>query len=150
MSSSLKIPQSSPASTSMNLLWLRKFLPSITSTWSPTLRTINLRPELLAELANLVREADALYRSHHYNHYNFLLVLSDVATGEIGLEHGQSSEEGLTEKVFSDEDHQLADADSLPHEFTHSWDGKYRRPVGLYQPDFVTPQQGAYSGFTKA
>ena len=113
----------------------------------------NLRPELLAELANLVREADALYRSHHYNHYNFLLVLSDVATGEIGLEHGQSSEEGLTEKVFSDEDHQLADADFLPHEFTHSWDGKYRRPVGLYQPDFVTPQQGAllwvYEGMTE-
>jgi predicted metalloprotease with PDZ domain len=113
----------------------------------------NLRPELLAELANLVRGADALYRSHHYNHYNFLVVLSDSTTGDIGLEHGQSSEEGVTEKAFSDADHQLANADFLPHEFTHSWDGKYRRPVGLYQLDFATAQQGAllwvYEGMTQ-
>jgi predicted metalloprotease with PDZ domain len=113
----------------------------------------DLRPEFLAELANLVREADALYRSHHYNHYHFLVVLSDSITGDIGLEHGQSSEEGVTEKAFSDADHQLADADFLPHEFTHSWDGKYRRPVGLYQPDFATAQQGAllwvYEGMTE-
>src|SRR5580658_8574757 len=50
----------------------------------------NLRPAVLAELANLVREADALYRSHHYNQYHFLLTLSDSATGERSLEHGQS------------------------------------------------------------
>ncbi len=113
----------------------------------------HLRPELLAELANLVREADALYHSHHYNQYHFLMVLSDSITGDIGLEHGQSSEDGVTEKAFSDADHQLADADFLPHEFTHSWDGKYRRPVGLYQPDFATAQQGAllwiYEGMTQ-
>jgi predicted metalloprotease with PDZ domain len=44
-------------------------------------------------------------------------------------------------------------ADLLPHEFTHSWNGKYRRPVGLYQPDFATAQQGAllwvYEGMTE-
>lgn len=112
----------------------------------------NLRPEALAEIANLVREADALYRSHHYNQYHFLLDLSDTAGG-LGLEHGQSSENGLGEKEFSDEDHQLANADLLPHEFTHSWNGKYRRPVGLYQTDFATAQQGAllwvYEGMTQ-
>ena len=41
----------------------------------------------------------------------------------------------------------------MPHEFTHSWNGKYRRPAGLYQPDFATPQQGAllwvYEGMTE-
>ena len=56
-------------------------------------------------------------------------------------------------KEFSDQAHQLADADLLSHEFTHSWNGKYRRPVGLYQPDFATPQQGAmlwvYEGMTQ-
>jgi len=112
----------------------------------------NLRPEALAEIANLVREADALYRSHHYNQYHFLLSLSDTAGG-LGLEHGQSSENGVGEKAFSDEDHQLGDADLLPHEFTHSWNGKYRRPVGLYQTDFATAQQGAllwvYEGMTQ-
>ena len=112
----------------------------------------NLRPAVLAEIANLVREADSLYASHHYNQYHFLLTLSDVAGGE-GLEHGQSSDNGIGEKSFSDESHQLADADLLSHEFTHSWNGKYRRPVGLYQPDFAAAQQGAllwvYEGMTE-
>ena len=112
----------------------------------------NLRPAVLAEIANLVREADSLYASHHYNQYHFLLTLSDVAGGE-GLEHGQSSDNGIGEKSFSDESHQLADADLLSHEFTHSWNGKYRRPIGLYQPDFATAQQGAllwvYEGMTE-
>jgi predicted metalloprotease with PDZ domain len=112
----------------------------------------NLRPEALAEIANLVREADALYRSHHYHQYHFQLSLSDTAGG-LGLEHAQSSENGIGEKAFSDEDHQLGDADLLPHEFTHSWNGKYRRPAGLYQTDFATAQQGAllwvYEGMTQ-
>ena len=112
----------------------------------------NLRPSTLAEINNLVREASALYASHHYNVYHFLLTLSDVA-GEEGLEHGQSSDNGVGEKGYADDAHQLDEADLLSHEFTHSWNGKYRRPVGLYQPDFATPQQGAllwvYEGMTQ-
>ncbi len=113
---------------------------------------VQLRPAFLAGVNNLVREADALYGSHHYNVYHFLLTLSDVAGGE-GLEHGQSSDNGVGEKGFSDAGHQLPEADLLSHEFTHSWNGKYRRPEGLYQPDFATPQQGAmlwvYEGMTE-
>jgi predicted metalloprotease with PDZ domain len=112
----------------------------------------NLRPAVLASISNLVREADALYGSHHYHVYHFLLTLSEVA-GEMGLEHGQSSDNGASEKAFSDDAHELRDSDLMPHEFTHSWNGKYRRPVGLYQPDFDTPQQGAllwvYEGMTQ-
>ncbi|QHN04908.1 M61 family peptidase [Granulicella sp. WH15] len=111
-----------------------------------------MRPEVLAEVANLVREADADYASHHYNAYHFILTLSDLAGGE-GLEHGQSSDNGVNEKSFSDDAHQLGDADLLAHEFTHSWNGKYRRPARLYQPDFATPQQGdllwVYEGMTQ-
>jgi predicted metalloprotease with PDZ domain len=112
----------------------------------------NLRPAVLAEVANLVREADALYASHHYREYHFLLTLSDVAGG-MGLEHGQSSDNGTGEKGFADDVHQLPESDLLSHEFTHSWNGKYRRPAGLYQPDFATPMQGAllwvYEGMTQ-
>ena len=85
---------------------------------------VKLRPAMLAEVANLVREAGAMYTSHHYNQYHFLLTLSDSAGGE-GLEHGQSSDNGVGEKDFSDEAHQLDVADLLSHEFTHSWNGKY-------------------------
>jgi predicted metalloprotease with PDZ domain len=111
-----------------------------------------LRPVLLAELSNLVRETGAAYNSRHYNVYHFLLTLSDVAGGE-GLEHGQSSDNGVGEKGFSDEGHQLGESDLLSHEFTHSWNGKYRRPYNLYQPDFATMQQGSllwvYEGMTQ-
>jgi predicted metalloprotease with PDZ domain len=112
----------------------------------------NLRPAVLVATANLVREADALYASHHYHVYHFLLTLSDVAGGG-GLEHGQSSDNGVGEKGYADEGHTVANADLLPHEFTHSWNGKYRRPDGLYQSDFATPQHGAllwvYEGMTQ-
>ncbi len=111
-----------------------------------------LRPEFLTEVANLVREAGAAYGPPHYNAYHFLLTLSDVAGGE-GLEHGQSSDNGVDESTFRDAPHQLGDADLLAHEFTHSWNGKYRRPARLYQPDFATPQQGdllwVYEGMTQ-
>jgi predicted metalloprotease with PDZ domain len=111
-----------------------------------------LRPEFLAEISNLVRETGAMYASRHYNVYHFLLTLSDTAGSE-GLEHGQSSDNGVREKEFSDAAHQLGEADLLAHEFTHSWNGKYRRPARLYQPDFATPQQGnllwVYEGMTQ-
>jgi len=112
-----------------------------------------LSPAVLAGIAKLVLEADALYRSHHYNDYHFLVALSDVIGSDVTLEHGQSSEYGVPEKFFSNEGFLLAGADLLPHEFSHSWNGKYRRPVGLYQPDFATAQQGAllwvYEGMTQ-
>jgi len=111
-----------------------------------------LRPQLIAELSNLVREASAAYASHHYNTYHFLLTLSDATDGE-GLEHGQSSNNGVGEKIFSDQTHQLVDSDLLSHEFTHSWNGKYRRPYNLYQTDFAKMQQGSllwvYEGMTQ-
>jgi predicted metalloprotease with PDZ domain len=112
----------------------------------------NLRPELLTEISNLVREATAAYASHHYNVYHLLLTLSDLAGGE-GLEHGQSSDNGVGEKGFSSQMAQLGNSDLLAHEFTHSWNGKYRRPDKLYQVDFATPQQGellwVYEGMTQ-
>jgi predicted metalloprotease with PDZ domain len=111
-----------------------------------------LRPALLVELSNLVRETGAAYNSRHYNVYHFLLTLSDVAGGE-GLEHGQSSDNGVGEKGFSDAAHQLAESDLLSHEFTHSWNGKYRRPFNLYQTDFAKMQEGSllwvYEGMTQ-
>ena len=112
----------------------------------------NLRPELLTEISNLVREAGAAYNSRHYNVYHFLLTLSDITGGE-GLEHGQSSDNGVGEMGFASQQRQLAESDLLAHEFTHSWNGKYRRPDKLYQKDFATPQQGellwVYEGMTE-
>ncbi|SEF58781.1 glycyl aminopeptidase. Metallo peptidase. MEROPS family M61 [Bryocella elongata] len=112
----------------------------------------DLNPETIDAANNLIREASAAYASHHYNVYHLLLTLSDVAGGE-GLEHGQSSDNGVGEKGFASPASRLGNSDLLAHEFTHSWNGKYRRPDKLYQTDFATAQVGellwVYEGMTQ-
>ena len=99
----------------------------------------------------LVREAQALYQSHHYREYHFLLTLSDNVMG-LGQEHHESSDDRVPANAISDPNQRLLGADLLPHEFTHSWNGQYRRPAGLATPDFQQPMQGdllwVYEGLT--
>ncbi len=113
---------------------------------------LELKPTLIDSYSRLVREAGALYRSRHYQTYHFLLSLSDTVRGE-GLEHHQSSDNGIKQKGLSDPKIFIYEAGLLPHEFTHSWNGKYRRPVGLATPDYKTPMQGnllwVYEGMTE-
>jgi len=113
---------------------------------------VDLKPEYLASLSQLVRETGALYASRHYDTYHFLLSLSDIVRPE-GLEHHQSSDNGIEKAGVSDAKLAMLNADLLPHEFTHSWNGKYRRPAGLATPDYATPQKGdllwVYEGMTQ-
>jgi predicted metalloprotease with PDZ domain len=99
-----------------------------------------------------VRETGPLYQSRHYETYHFLLSMSDVIRME-GLEHHQSSDNGIEEKGTTDPNLAMLNAELLPHEFTHSWNGKYRRPIGLATPDYATPQKGdllwVYEGMTQ-
>jgi predicted metalloprotease with PDZ domain len=109
-------------------------------------------PEQLQHFNNLVAEANALFGAHHFRHYDFLLTLSDHVTN-FGLEHHESSDDRDAERVFSDPDVYNNFADLLPHEFVHSWNGKYRRPAGLATPDFDQPMKGellwVYEGLTQ-
>jgi predicted metalloprotease with PDZ domain len=113
---------------------------------------VDLKPEYLAAVNQLVRETGPLYQSRHYETYHFLLSLSDVIRAE-GLEHHQSSDNGIEKKGITDPNLAMLNAELLPHEFTHSWNGKYRRPAGLATPDFATPQKGellwVYEGMTQ-
>jgi predicted metalloprotease with PDZ domain len=113
---------------------------------------VDLKPAFLASVTQLVRETGPLYASRHYETYHFLLSLSDLIRGE-GLEHHQSSDNGIEEKGVSDPKLAMLNADLLPHEFTHSWNGKYRRPIGLATPDYATPMKGdllwVYEGMTQ-
>jgi predicted metalloprotease with PDZ domain len=117
-----------------------------------TAEDVDLKPEYLSSLSQLVREAGALYASRHYETYHFLLSLSDTVREE-GLEHHQSSDNGVEKTGVSDPKLAMLNADLLPHEFTHSWNGKYRRPAGLATPDYATPQKGdllwVYEGMTE-
>ncbi|WP_419729892.1 M61 family metallopeptidase [Lichenicola sp.] len=111
-----------------------------------------ITPEELAFHRALITQASRLYQSHHYAHYDFLLSLSDEL-GEIGLEHHSSSEDGVGQDYFTEWDKGVADHDLLPHEYTHSWNGKFRRPADLWQPNFNTPERDSllwvYEGQTE-
>ncbi len=113
---------------------------------------LKVSKENLAALNNLVLEASKLYASHHFNSYHFLLTLSD-SVAHFGLEHHQSSDDRVGARTMIDDDLKLLNADLLPHEFTHSWNGKYRRPAGLVTPDYQEPMKGellwVYEGLTQ-
>jgi len=105
------------------------------------------RPELLAAAPDqiekhreLVRQADALYGARHFNHYDFLFSLSDQLGG-IGLEHHRSSEDGTVPDYFTDWGKNAPARNLLAHEYSHSWDGKYRRPADLWTPNLNTPMR---------
>lgn len=101
---------------------------------------------------NLAVQAQKLFASHHYSHYDFLFSLSDTV-GIIGLEHHQSSEDGLKADYLTKWDEWVPDRDLLAHEYTHSWNGKFRRPADLWTPNFNVPMQDdllwVYEGLTQ-
>jgi predicted metalloprotease with PDZ domain len=117
------------------------------------------RPEVLAPVPQhiqpyraLVQQAYKLFGSHHYAHYDFLYSLSDQIEQQ-GLEHHQSSEDGTGPEAFTEWDRDAYDRDLLSHEYTHSWNGKFRRPADLWQPNFNVPEQDSllwvYEGQTE-
>ena len=110
-------------------------------------------PKVVEHFRTLVTQAQLLFGARHWRRYTFLLTLSD-AIGYGGLEHGESSWNGVTQDGLANEREAKHYAGSLlAHEFTHSWDGKYRRPAGLTQPDFQAPYQTGllwvYEGLTQ-
>jgi predicted metalloprotease with PDZ domain len=111
-----------------------------------------VKPEQLAAYRSLVQQAYKLFGSHHYAHYDFLYSLSDQIQ-QNGLEHQQSSENGTDPDSFTDWDKTASVRDLLPHEFTHSWNGKFRRPADLWTPNYNVPMQDSllwvYEGQTQ-
>jgi predicted metalloprotease with PDZ domain len=106
----------------------------------------------IATYRNLVAEMGALYRARHFRHYTFLLTVSDAMAGN-GVEHHQSSDDGEDGDFLTDADTQMVDGDLLPHEFNHSWDGKFRRPADLATLNLQVPMHDdllwVYEGMTQ-
>lgn len=113
---------------------------------------LEAKPEQIQAHKDLVQQAYKLYGSHHYDHYDFLVAMSDKLGG-IGLEHHRSSENGVSPKYFSDWDKQFTGRSLLPHEFTHSWNGKFRRAADLWTPNLNVPMRDSmmwvYEGQTQ-
>jgi predicted metalloprotease with PDZ domain len=112
--------------------------------------SFDLKDSTIADLKNLVTQADSLFGVRHWHNYHFLITLSDT-TAHFGLEHHESSDDRTFANALTDDN--LIQSDLLPHEFTHSWNGKYRRPAGLATPNYQVPMQDellwVYEGLTQ-
>jgi len=110
------------------------------------------KPEHVDALKKLVEQAVKTFGVEHYDHYRFLFSISDELGG-IGVEHHRSSENGTGLGFFTKWDEKATSRNLLPHEYTHSWDGKFRRGADLWTPDFRTPMRGSllwvYEGQTQ-
>ena len=112
---------------------------------------LNMSPQDLAAFKKLVAETGALFGARHYRHYDFLLTLSNQVGGH-GLEHHESNDSAADERSLVDPNLRMLFASLVPHEFAHSWNGKYRRPAGLATPNYQEPMKGdllwVYEGLT--
>ena len=110
-----------------------------------------LRPSVVADLEHLVTEAAAMYNSTHYESYHFLLTLTKFPPYG-GLEHHESSDNSLPQNALKTDAALQVGGPVLSHEYTHSWNGKYRRPAGLATPNYDEPMRGellwVYEGLT--
>jgi predicted metalloprotease with PDZ domain len=108
-------------------------------------------PAIQKGLTNVVAESGALFGARHYRDYHFLLALSDHVQ-HFGLEHHESNDSRLPERVFLEPGGAFMVGSLLPHEFVHSWNGKFRRPADLTTPDFEKPMETdmlwGYEGLT--
>jgi predicted metalloprotease with PDZ domain len=100
---------------------------------------------------HLVEQAQRLFGAHHYRDYHFLYTLSDHVA-HFGLEHHESDDSRVDERALVDDTSRKLSASLLPHEYVHSWNGKYRRPADLVTPDYEQPMQDdllwVYEGLT--
>jgi predicted metalloprotease with PDZ domain len=86
----------------------------------------------------LVRQADKLFGARHFDHFEMLLALSDEI-GTIGVEHHRSFEAVSVPDYFSNWDGNMSQRTTIPHEYIHSWNGKYRRGEDSWVPCFHEP-----------
>lgn len=112
---------------------------------------LDIGADTIDEYSQMVRETGALFGARHYWHYDFLVGLSNYVA-HYGLEHHQSSDNRMRERAYIDGYLYASGASLLTHEFTHSWNGKYRRPAGLATASYQDPMRGdllwVYEGMT--
>jgi predicted metalloprotease with PDZ domain len=115
-------------------------------------KELNATPEQIDAHKRLVDQATKTFGAQHYDKYTFLLSITDQLGG-IGLEHHRSSENGVNPGYFIDWENSVTRRNLLPHEYTHSWDGKFRRGADLWTPDYRTPMRNSllwvYEGQTQ-
>jgi predicted metalloprotease with PDZ domain len=126
--------------------------PTIVSIAADSTSALKVPAERFGYYRSLSREAQALFGARHYRSYHWLIALGD-SLDENGLEHHESTDIRGPLSYFTNPTTLAALEFTLPHEYAHSWNGKYRRPAGMTPRD---PQQAlnsellwVYEGFTR-
>ncbi len=101
-------------------------------------RYLAVKPQHLDAHKRLVDQAIKLFGTRPFDRYDFLLALTDELGG-IGLEHHRSSENSVNREYFTEWEAGPGRKNLLPHELSHAWVGKHRRPAGQMVGDFRTP-----------
>jgi predicted metalloprotease with PDZ domain len=113
---------------------------------------LDAKPEQIEQHRALIQQTDRLFGVRHFDHYDFLLALNERMS-DLGIEHHRSSENGYLPKYFTEWELLFADHDLLAHEYSHSWNGKYRRPADLWTADYNQPMRNSllwvYEGQTQ-
>lgn len=109
-------------------------------------------PDYIDAYRRTAEQAVKVFASQHYDHYEFLQTMSETLGG-IGLEHHRSTEIGSKAAYFREWATMPMARNVVPHEFTHSWDGKFRRGADLWTPNFNVPMRDSllwvYEGQTQ-
>ena len=109
-------------------------------------------PETWESYRNLVKQAGLLFGATHYRDYHFLYTLSDHVA-HFGLEHHEANDSRTVERALVDPELRIGSASLLPHEYVHSWNGKFRRPADLTTSDYQQTMQDdllwVYEGLTE-
>ena len=115
-------------------------------------KTLQVPEEFITSSRQMVAEADALFGARHYRDYHWLLTLSDRIASD-GIEHHECSDDRDSGDSLDEESVRAGIGELLTHEYVHSWNGKYRRPAGLYTTDYQKPQHTdllwVYEGLTQ-
>ncbi|MGV7207622.1 M61 family metallopeptidase [Oxalobacteraceae bacterium A2-2] len=107
--------------------------PVVLNVMADTPEPLDIAPAQLDKYRAAVSQVRKLFKSEHYDHYDFLASLSEVVAAG-GLEHHQSAELNGAPGMF-DAGGQLLSGDLFVHEYVHSWNGKFRQPADMWTPD---------------
>jgi predicted metalloprotease with PDZ domain len=122
------------------LLWHRGDAHMWLDMFADAPQDLEVPAKILAAYKRVPDQAFALYGSRHWHDYHALLSLSNGISFE-GVEHHQSSDNRAAADFMTNPKAQLVEGDLITHEFSHSWNGKYRRPRDLTTDNYQIPQR---------
>ncbi|MEK7412877.1 MAG: hypothetical protein AAB263_06140, partial [Planctomycetota bacterium] len=125
--------------------------PEVTLHIAAPARSAQLRDEhFITGLRRMTNESFVMFGGAWFPHYDVLMILNGSM---MGLEHSACSVNGFGAWLGATALHAPWQLELLPHEYIHSWIGKYRRPQGMLVDDFTTtPVQDllwVYEGLTE-